>query len=468
MSKLFLTSLFLLLAFTCVLHAQNFYEPFDISFSSAGAPETFFQFDNFDSLFADSNIIHKTIYRDILINSWDTTSLSSLYETCSTMTFSGQTSFQPASDNLEWYFRSEGDTVVVSQSPKNVDNLFPVPSYLMADIGIDSVGDNQGGGSNVDITHCYTSYSDDKLYFQMQNAGGGYPTNSGLFTYYVYAIALLDPDASDSLLYMLIYGNVPALLSPGLYTLDRSDSSYINIGAISTNISGNQLNMSCNISDLTAHAGWSTWPPPSGFIGVASLISTQVLTNLTTNDIGKYSLFVPKSNTLDYSSNITPTLSSPTAFTGDGDTVICQVTYQDANDNLPVVRLVNFDGLDYDLTACEKDYAAGSLFENKITVTESGIYDYYFMFSDGLDTVTTNTFQIEVGQQTFIPGDADSSGAVDISDAVYLIGYIFGGGPAPEPLASGDADCSGGIDISDAVYLIAYIFGGGPTPVECI
>jgi hypothetical protein len=31
-------------------------------------------------------------------------------------------------------------------------------------------------------------------------------------------------------------------------------------------------------------------------------------------------------------------------------------------------------------------------------------------------------------------------------------------------LISGDADCNGIVNISDAVYLISYIFGGGPEP----
>ncbi len=61
-------------------------------------------------------------------------------------------------------------------------------------------------------------------------------------------------------------------------------------------------------------------------------------------------------------------------------------------------------------------------------------------------------------------GDADGSGAVDIDDAVYVISYIFSGGPAPNPLESGDVDCSGIIDIDDVVYLITYIFSGGPAP----
>ena len=61
-------------------------------------------------------------------------------------------------------------------------------------------------------------------------------------------------------------------------------------------------------------------------------------------------------------------------------------------------------------------------------------------------------------------GDANGSGAVSISDAVYLIKYIFGGGPAPSPILAGDVNCSGAVSISDAVYLINYIFAGGPAP----
>jgi hypothetical protein len=65
---------------------------------------------------------------------------------------------------------------------------------------------------------------------------------------------------------------------------------------------------------------------------------------------------------------------------------------------------------------------------------------------------------------SYVVGDADGSGDVDIDDAVYLINYIFAGGPPPNPLAAGDADCSGGTDIDDVVYLINYIFAGGPPP----
>jgi hypothetical protein len=63
-------------------------------------------------------------------------------------------------------------------------------------------------------------------------------------------------------------------------------------------------------------------------------------------------------------------------------------------------------------------------------------------------------------------GDSDGSGGIDLDDVVFLIYYIYGGGPVPNPYASGDADCSGGIDLDDVVYLIYYIYGGGPYPCD--
>ncbi len=61
-------------------------------------------------------------------------------------------------------------------------------------------------------------------------------------------------------------------------------------------------------------------------------------------------------------------------------------------------------------------------------------------------------------------GDADGTGVVSISDAVYLINYIFMAGPAPSPLSAGDVDCNEIVTISDIVYLVHYIFMGGPVP----
>jgi hypothetical protein len=63
-------------------------------------------------------------------------------------------------------------------------------------------------------------------------------------------------------------------------------------------------------------------------------------------------------------------------------------------------------------------------------------------------------------------GDCTVDCTADIDDVVFLLSYIFAGGPEPAPYRVGDVDCSGDIDIDDAVYQIAYIFSGGPHPCQ--
>jgi hypothetical protein len=62
-----------------------------------------------------------------------------------------------------------------------------------------------------------------------------------------------------------------------------------------------------------------------------------------------------------------------------------------------------------------------------------------------------------------LAGDADASGDVNLADAVYIINYVFSGGPEPSSYG-GDPNGDCAIDLADAVYLIEYIFRGGPEP----
>ncbi len=98
-------------------------------------------------------------------------------------------------------------------------------------------------------------------------------------------------------------------------------------------------------------------------------------------------------------------------------------------------------------------------------LTLAGVIDTVFLTATSqsspsvsdVDTATTLVF--------IQPGDADNSGMINVSDAVYLIAFIFSSGPAPVPVdAAGDANCDGAINVSDAVFQIAFIFSGGPPP----
>lgn len=61
-------------------------------------------------------------------------------------------------------------------------------------------------------------------------------------------------------------------------------------------------------------------------------------------------------------------------------------------------------------------------------------------------------------------GDSNGDDVIDVSDAVFMIEYIFASGAEPYPMLSGDADCNGTLDIADVVFLINYIFSGGSAP----
>ena len=84
-------------------------------------------------------------------------------------------------------------------------------------------------------------------------------------------------------------------------------------------------------------------------------------------------------------------------------------------------------------------------------------------------------------------GDIDGDGSRNITDIIGLVNYLFAGGAPPvqaycsfsdqtvgtmrwEPeTINGDLDNSGAIDITDVIYMVNWLFSGGsePQPLEC-
>jgi len=130
--------------------------------------------------------------------------------------------------------------------------------------------------------------------------------------------------------------------------------------------------------------------------------------------------------------------------------------------NLPAS---GFPGLNFRLTGNQYCGMASASYLNVAPLTPAATYYCRVKATDA--AMNTNGFGSARRFHTwesYICGDANNSGEVDISDAVYLIEYIFSGGTPPIPYVAGDVDCSGVPDISDVVYLIAYIFSGGAAP----
>ena len=80
----------------------------------------------------------------------------------------------------------------------------------------------------------------------------------------------------------------------------------------------------------------------------------------------------------------------------------------------------------------------------------------------GIDAVSILKFTC----MGIICGDANNDRLVNVSDAVYIINYVFSGGTEPFQYYSGEVNCDGLVNVSDAVYIINYVFSGGGSPCD--
>jgi len=73
--------------------------------------------------------------------------------------------------------------------------------------------------------------------------------------------------------------------------------------------------------------------------------------------------------------------------------------------------------------------------------------------------------QLKGAVQAFRRGDVNVDTAVDIADAISLLGSLFGGRPIPVCPDSADANDDGALDIADAIRIPGHLFGAaGPLP----
>jgi hypothetical protein len=59
---------------------------------------------------------------------------------------------------------------------------------------------------------------------------------------------------------------------------------------------------------------------------------------------------------------------------------------------------------------------------------------------------------------SFIRGEANDDGKLDLSDAVFILGFLFLGATEPTCREALDANDDGGIDIADAISLLGHLF----------
>ena len=69
-----------------------------------------------------------------------------------------------------------------------------------------------------------------------------------------------------------------------------------------------------------------------------------------------------------------------------------------------------------------------------------------------------------VPEVTFRRGDANDSGTLDVSDAIFSLFFLFLRTRPPPCEAAADINGDNVLDVSDVVYLLGFLFLGGSTP----
>ena len=62
--------------------------------------------------------------------------------------------------------------------------------------------------------------------------------------------------------------------------------------------------------------------------------------------------------------------------------------------------------------------------------------------------------------RVFIRGNSDAQGAVNITDAIFTLLFLFRGDTEPPCLDAADTDDSGSLDTTDAIALLSFLFLG--------
>jgi hypothetical protein len=67
-------------------------------------------------------------------------------------------------------------------------------------------------------------------------------------------------------------------------------------------------------------------------------------------------------------------------------------------------------------------------------------------------------------EPSFRRADANADSGVDLSDGIYILYYLFAGGPVPPCLDAADTDDSGELDLQDGLGVFTFLYQGGQVP----
>ena len=274
-------------------------------------------------------------------------------------------------ENIALSFRIENDLDIhlipgfTSYQPDDLTELTTMSEYVR-DINIPA---------HLNIAGEKMLFSDERLYFALNNFGGGFPVSDGLFgPFYSYTINLWptvegDPDYVYTLLFTV---NLPPYVNSGLFKIDALTEDMTQIGSVVTQVdqNSNTLFISCLLSDLINDADFATSYSSDNSLTVSSL--TQKIENfgtvITIMDEGTYHNVYLRQYVLEPFINTIPQVDN-VQYNITEDTMLITLTYFDPDGHYPIISEFELNsGSVYQFTADSFDF--------------TGVVNYSCQFSD--------------------------------------------------------------------------------------
>jgi hypothetical protein len=241
------------------------------------------------------------------------------------------------------------------------DGVAPGPGDLTR-LAEDPAGDELFGYSNLDLVDSHVSFSDDRLYAALRNAGGGFPVNQGL-TFFGYLLGVANPAQADpDTVWGLMYTYEQAgIISPGLYRITGTGlGNLTKIGQVEVQEfpETNTLLISCAMADLLADPYLMQWYDPADpALGVAAF--TQRITLLggaAEADRSPGGRCYLRDYSVAPGVNQLPELAGG-AIQGTGSEAYAEIEYSDPDGHCPVISEIVFDGsLSFPMRPLTLDY----------------------------------------------------------------------------------------------------------------
>jgi len=241
-------------------------------------------------------------------------------------------------------FRSNTDTLVMMMPAFLETDNIPDNVETLGFIEEDPAGDYFAENDAMDITNSYFGFSDNKFFVGIESSSGEYPAYTGFpfpneFYFYIGGLINLESVLVDTVMYGLVYANIPLFVSPGLYKVTGgtfNEDSIEQIADISYEIVNDVLIMSCDVEDLVNDENFGEWP------NLSNSLAYQVITNVVDinmnfgiADMSKPSIQTFTQHIIDPFENTVPQISNINVQTAGINTVVT-VDYFDENGNFPL------------------------------------------------------------------------------------------------------------------------------------